>query len=178
MKAADGKKKHITLIFIILLMTVFMSGNLYAEGFTLFSVGDNESTTLKNEFGWNETPWLYISLPEDGMHGTTALWKSADNNYYLTSFLGDAEEEWFSLDNGQAVGLSAGWDSIKTPGVWNVNVVSMRFTESGPSTMSEATSFTVASNVMVTPEPVSSILFLAGGGTLAFRRFWGKKKLA
>ena len=172
MKVADGKTKKISLIFIILLMTMLMSNNIFAQGFSVISVGGNNSIVEKSGFGWYETPWLYTSLPENGKHGTTALWKSPDNNYYLTSFTGDKGKEWFSLDNGNAVGLSAGWDSIKEAGEWNVSVAYMQFTQNGPSTMSGATSFTV------TPEPVSSILFLAGGGTLAFRRFWGKKKLA
>ena len=162
MKVADGKK--IILSFAILLITLFMSGNQFAEGFSVISVNGNTSTESMDEFSLNDTPWLYISIPEvEDVHGTTALWKSEQNSYFFTSYMGADNNIYFSLDN---------WDSIKTPGEWNVGVTSMQFIEGSYQMTSNSTSFTV------TPEPMSYVLFLVGGGALAGRHFWSSRKNA
>ena len=68
-------------------------------------------------------------------------------------------EYWVSLDN---------WDNIKEAGSWDVHGQELFYDTTGPYD----TSFTVV------PEPISSILFVAGGTFLAGRRYKKRMKKA
>ncbi|MBU4305363.1 MAG: hypothetical protein KJ893_07065 [Candidatus Omnitrophica bacterium] len=135
----------------------------------LYPVADKFVTTEKTSpFGWDEKPWIYIELPEVGYkHDVTKL------------FWGDPAGDGDSLfrkanlilrdDNNRQIWVSftdERWSNIKELGEWDVYAFSkLSFPGSGsPVSIIEKTS------VMVTPEPVSSMLFIIGSLVLAVRR--------
>lgn len=120
-------------------------------------------------FGWNEKPYAFIQFDMDDLNTEKPLimswkWRYEDGPVVsfererISNFSGDTLNLWNSLDN---------WDIHKQAGEWSV-VTIWRNPGSGGSRLK--TSFTV------TPEPVSSILFLSGGAVLAIRRYWKRKK--
>lgn len=128
---------------------------------------DDLSRTLKSSFGLDETPYLYLKLPADqnlgylsGYHLTGSTW-TGPSEFPLPSGmeLSSSRELWISLPY---------WDLVKEEGTWNVDAA---FFYMGGMKGKGSTSFAVS------PEPVSTVLFLAGGGifAVALRR---KKKFA
>lgn len=147
-------------IFFILISIITNNANAYLlfEPFEAIYMTDSYGTTPKTIFDWNEIPWLYIRLPEDGFNVTLAFWESHDltvNN----SYAGYAQEIWLTLGEDK-------WYDIRTLGEWEIQA---RYTQS-PYVGSGSTSFTV------TPEPLSSVLFVTGGATLAALRCWRRKR--
>jgi hypothetical protein len=63
------------------------------------------------------------------------------------------------------------WYEYVVPGVGNVKEVDY-YTDNNPPTVTEL------ARVGVVPEPISSTLFIVGGITLGFRRFWKKRRSA
>jgi len=134
-------------------------------------VGTNDATdplsrVEKSLFGLNETPYLYLNLPDNtssgflnDFHLTGSVW-TGPIDFPLPSGLefSNSEELWLTLPY---------WDLVKEPGHWDVDAA---FFYVDGMKGKGSTSFSVS------PEPVSTVLFLAGGGILAvaLRR---KKKL-
>jgi hypothetical protein len=136
-----------------------------ADGF--YTVASNGSTDYVNEFALNGAkPWLYINAPLTTVLNGMALswWDAPSESAPEFMFVNpvSSNQIWVSLNDSV-------WDSIKEVGTWNVDAYySLSTLDSG--------SFTVVSNpgaasFTVTPEPVSSVLFLLGGAGLIARRF-------
>src|SRR3989338_7317518 len=117
------KKRVLIFLLVIFAFTVLsVSDNAYA----LFSfdeikmVGADLSVIEQNEFDLNETPWLYLKLPESPFGGsfgdlniTFSFWHDPDDNTYFESGgISANRENWISLPD---------WDSIKAIGDWNVD---------------------------------------------------------
>lgn len=126
------------------------------------------STVQKDIFDWNEEPYVFIQFDREDLNPNAPLtiwwaWYYEDEPFMtfewesITGFQEDPVNIWNSLDN---------WDNYKKQGEWSV-YVGWQNTGSGWGT--DKTTFTV------TPEPISSILFLTGGATLAARHYWKKR---
>ena len=154
---------------VFLFFTIILTNSAFATYFATFDemymTGGNGSYESKTEFGWTETPWLYLKLPETGLNLTGAVWESPDQDYYLTGDIGYGDEIWLSLGSY--------WDEIKTAGEWEIKAGFVR-PFSSPQAGFGSTSFSVA--LPHAPEPVSSILFITGAATLGFRRYCRKRK--
>ena len=127
-------------------------------------VGADLSTIEQEVFGRDETPWLYLKLPESPFGGpwgdlniTFSFWHDPDNTVYFQSggFSAD-RENWISLPN---------WNTIRMTGEWDVSASYIGLSGIG----SGSTSFTV------TPEPVSTILFLIGSMPVALELYRRKR---
>ncbi len=143
---------------------------------TIYTVDSNLSTTQQSTFSWNEVPWLYFELPAGaGTNNivTQSWWKDPSNvqQEYITQNEADNTiQVWQSLGSSR-------WDAIKTEGQWTI--LAQYDTTSKNTTGTGTTNFTVtAAPPPVVPEPVSSMLFLAGAATFGISRCWKKKRSA
>lgn len=155
--------KIISKRFYIGLVTTFILLSLYSphSSFALSSVymTSNSSTyDLRTSYDWNETPWLYMDLRDSIFNVTGTSWIDPDNDTTIFNYGENSSNEvWISLSN---------WNTIKKAGDWNV------FTYSAyvdGEYIIESAEFTV------TPEPLSSILFLIGGFAFAARTYWQRR---
>ena len=159
-------KKLFMALAVLVFSLVLVSGTAFAKTYnitTVYTVDSYGSTTLQDTYAWDEVPWLYFELPTNA--GSNMI--VASSSWYDES--GDLQ---YSISNDYSKGTTQIW---QTPGNnWNPLLgdwsVTASYTAKGPKTNGTgATSFTV------TPEPISSILFLTGGATLGFRRFRKKR---
>ena len=87
-------------LFIVLLAVVFasilcISNDVFAKAEFSFDVikmvDDNGSFTGQSEFGFNETPWLYMRLPENSGPGqdfslTFSYWNDPQSTKYNVDY--------------------------------------------------------------------------------------------
>lgn len=160
-------KKLILGLTIFLLFTTILANTASAKKSVvhfdaIYTTDAYRSTTPKTIFGWDETPWLYLRLPETSFNFTRAWWESPTGDRYLTGSIGYDQDIWLTLGNH--------WYEVRELGDWDITA---RFIQkelcSRPICGRGSTSFTV------TPEPISSILFIVGSATLAIRRYLTKK---
>lgn len=146
-------------VFLFASMTNFAFASVDANGVSLF-ITDNGSTTSKTTFDLSETPYLYVSFPGS----FSALWKSADGLWNDPDGLlkGSTTDPFAGMNNWYTI---SNWNSVKKAGLWEVDtsyLVTDFFDEKNGGEKL---------NFSVTPEPISSALFLLGGGALALRSF-------
>lgn len=138
-----------------LILSVALCSN--ASAFTEFKmVGALNSEDVKSEFGWNETPYLFAQFPSAGNIQLDSFWlDDGFESYYAGAQLAeqDGSKVWITLSN---------WDSVKKTGLWEV-YGSYSF-DNEPCT--NDCGFT---RFVVTPEPMSMVLFGLGGLPLAGR---------
>jgi hypothetical protein len=154
-----------------LLLTLFtltlVINNVFAAEFpitTIYMTDGEGSYIQKDTFSSNEIPWLYFRVPidpGDQKVTSTSWWSDIFGNSYQVRERENEIDIWHSIKR---------WNSIKTEGLWIVEAEYSFGTGRDKVWGSGSTSFTV------TPEPISSILFVTGGATLAVR-YWRKKKI-
>ena len=152
-------------LFIVLLAVIFTSilcipNDVYARAEFSFDeikiVNSYGSIIGQDEFGFNETHWLYMKMSKPGQVTTESSW-NLDVVVWNTTTTGPNEERWITLSD---------WNSNKV-GAWDVTST---YLYPNGNTGSDTTSFTVS------PEPISMILFLFGGMSLAASLYRKKKK--
>ena len=150
-------------VFVMVLALSF-SSNVFADGFQVHivdSLGENSIFRDGGTFQLSETPYLYFNVPNlEQITFGGSFWLDPTNKLDVTTP---------SQISGNDVWLSLDWKNIaKTPGLWTVTgwYTHQGESEGGFSTFSFASA----------PEPVSTVLFLLGGATLAVRRAYKSKK--
>jgi hypothetical protein len=162
--------KKIMKVSFIFLIVVLVTNTAFAD-FNVFMVS-SERGTEKYTFDWNETPWLYLSLPYSGLNVTASWWEAPvlDGNlfYFVGSGPSSNQEIWLSLDSGvDAFGNPIDWFDVRQIGEWHITV---GYFYADGSLGTASTRFTV------TPEPIGSILFITGGATLAIKYYLRRRK--
>lgn len=166
------KKFTLTLAAIVFGFGLF-TASAHAGSFdgyeNFYPVDSNGSTTAKYAFDINDpAPWVYLKLsekfnPQTDVTLSSANWISPSGNLLYApnpAFYSNSLEQWIQLPD---------WNSFKETGLWYLNAVSIY---SNPF-KGVNTGF---SAFVVTPEPISSSLFLIGGGALAAFRIRRKIK--
>ena len=169
--------KNIIVLSIVTGVLLISTSNASARELDL-SMGaymtDEGNTVEKDVFGWDETPFMFMQFDVDDLNVKRSLhlnwvwwqdgeWPVSLEFDKLTDFSGDSLNIWQAPKN---------WDNHREIGEWNV-----RATWWNPSFCSDKGGWgTSKVNFTVTPEPLSSILFLIGGTALVARRYLKRKK--
>jgi hypothetical protein len=143
-----------------------------------FYTTDKDSSIPKVEFGWDEQPYSYLFIDRDSFDTIPEVldikwqWFYVDDLYY--------EEHYFYFPWNESTDEEGNfriwespqyWLSMREFGDWSARVV-WRAEIEGNWTGYRWRSF----DFTVTPEPVSSILFITGGAILIGRRYLRRKK--
>jgi len=159
-------KKAVAFVVLLLIGGLVLSSSAEAawDRFeNVFMTNAQGSSTPQNTFGWNETPWLYVKLKGGADNLATNWWKIGDYAHNLQVVRGHSDSDWYiSLANWHTSG-------IKRPGNWQVYIAG--FFNDGSMYQENCAFFTV------TPEPLSSTLFVLGAAALAGKRFSKSKQL-
>lgn len=125
-----------------------------SAAFNTYTVGSNGSTTAKSTFGFSETPYLYMKLPDRGFNSASSFWLAPSGtispSYFASEGPGITDNRWLSL---------ASWGGVKEVGTWTINS-NVWYPTTG-LTATDSTTFNV------TPEPLAMTLFLIGGAPIA-----------
>ena len=162
------KNLAITGLVVILFLALGSVNCAYADFDNIYTVGSNGSTTPQSTFTLDQAPWLYLQLPDTGFNVTASVWSDPSSNPFSVIGIGGNNQYWLSLDNGSDASKNpVTWDSVKQIGTWNISAGYLYPSNlNGDYAGAGKTSFTVTA----VPEPVSTVLFLLGGATLAVRR--------
>lgn len=150
--------------FAVVLFSIFaLVNSAFADFDAIYTVGSGGSTTLKDSFGWNEHPWLYLDLPSSAWAYTVSWWNPNGTSLFYSDFAvtDGVDQVWHTLNNWSAPG------GPRQLGLWDIGAdysIAPGYRSTG------STGFTV------TPEPLSSVLFLIGGISLAAARLRRRKK--
>jgi len=152
-----NKKLSSAITFLMLAGFLTISAPASA-GLDTYTVGSSGSTVAKDTFSFDETPFLYMKLPEDDFNFASSFWHApSTSTHFASDGPGSIGKRWISL---------ADWESVKEVGDWTID--SNVFYSNGLT----ATSFT---SFTVTPEPLAMTLFLIGGAPIAVSLIRKKK---
>jgi len=165
------KRKIIIAGCSLLILLAVSSKYVFASGPKDFSeiypVDNKFSVSEKTTFGWGEKPWIYLQLPDSGYEYdiTKSFWwdpvEGGSKRHQADLILrNDAQRQvWVSFTNAKWFG-SDGNPGLREAGDWKVMAFSQLFFSPNSVRAAGRTGFTV------TPEPISSVLFLLGSGVL------------
>ncbi len=140
-----------------------------------FMVDAPGSTTPKDTFSLNEKPVVFLEFDRDSLETRLPLlvgWKWIVENDTTASFAAKLISD-FPKDSLLIWGQANNWDAVKKVGDWQVETswLNVGFLDLKGGAGSKLINFTV------TPEPVSSLLYLAGSAPIAVGLYRRRKKL-
>ena len=158
------------LVLLVSCVWVILSGNAFAKIKDIYMTNSAGSFLERDSFGEDETPWLFLKLKkaDDQVEGDWWFWNKGNQGGQEFSFdTADPSPNLEIEDSVNSDGTKYLWltrkdiDNVKaSKHWWHI------YAHSGNSG---------AAKYRVTPEPVSSALFLLGAGALAGVRRLRKK---
>lgn len=157
-------------LFLVLLFDTFLS--VAHADFNVYTVANSGSTAPIASFGYNETPWLYIDVPEfagaPGFYPTltvSAGWAPQSNpgsisviGFNQELYPSGFQDTWIQLAEWETVKQVGFWDIYANYSVYTLNGWTPNFIASGEDT--------AVFEVQPVPEPSS--LLLLGSGLIGF----------
>jgi hypothetical protein len=147
------KKASVFILGIIsLLLAVSQPAYAVQDTFYMYMTNADGSYATQTTFSPTETPYLYIHSAFYTDQVMASFWNDPAGTTNTANFgPSTTRDKWLTLD----------WNTVaKTPGQWTVNGYNF---DNNFNLASGSTRFSI------TPEPISSTLFLLGAGALAAR---------
>ena len=156
------KKNTIITLVLFLFFSIGSSTIVFANvGFSeIWTVKGDKQTTKYDNFGWDETPWLYVKLSD----APGLFWNSSVTSDWLfdNALQGESDNDknlrsyWLDLST---------WDTARQPGEWTIEAA-FTYSKTGYDTLTGSgfTTFNVNGPVVqAIPEPLSFALLITGG---------------
>jgi len=169
-----GKKLCLAFIFALLCSTLSFGIASAVEPMYVAHTSGGAADTV---FNFGENPWL--STTTTGFSSIDYWWTDTPStgDYWSFSFPASAGTKWLQFSDinfykfvgGVSDGLTYKWNDFKHNGLWNINASIHPV---------GGTSYDLTYAFNIVPEPISSTLFLLGGGALVARIYRKKKKTA
>jgi hypothetical protein len=164
-------------LFLVLAFDTFLSDAHAA--FNVYPVAANGSTAEQNTFTYDQTPWLYVDVPDfAGYPGiypkltVSAGWMYQSEPYTIgvmgfnqEFYPNGFQDTWIQPDN---------WATIKGVGTWDISSNYTVYTLNGWSVNVIATG-TDSSSFEVTPIPEPASLLLLGSGLIGLIGTFSRK---
>ncbi len=157
---------------LIVAAALAMAGNVWADAYMTVANGDTThqpttGTPAVATYNWDQSPWLYFTIPSLAKTYTVSWWNYAgDNITDVSENAKGATALWHGFMN------FSDWAAIRKDGDWTVRA-DYSYASGGPGTTGE-----IKFKINAVPEPVSSALFLLGGGAIAVLKLRKRKKSA
>ncbi len=183
--------KKVIVLFAFALGLLYASGTAYAkqagDDWSLWTTVASGSETLQSNFGLTQQPYGYLFIDKDSIVNKKGkvltpdtidikwVWydegkKSSKEKDVKVDWAGNTDE----AGNFQVWTSPKNWAGIANPGDWTVQV-NWSALAGKNDTVFRAPAKTANFSV-VSPEPVSALLFLFGGIGLAARRLFSRKR--
>jgi hypothetical protein len=159
--------RKVALLIIIFISLVVFTGSASAD-LAYMTVGDGDTTAQPGTpatYNWEQSPWLYFTSPSNILTYSISWWNAAGspvitNTYEFTT---GTSSIWHGFDE------FADWAAIRKAGDWTVKA-DYSYYGGGPGTTGN-----INFRINAVPEPISSALFLLGGGAIAVLKLRKKK---
>lgn len=162
--------RKIVLFLALVFSLAIFAGNVFASpsGYMVdeeFSINPQPATgsPALATYGWDQSPWLYFVSPSNILTYSISWWNHTGEVIYTPTFevTSNTNSVWHGFSNFSE------WAAIRKAGDWTVKA-DYSYAGGGPGTTGEVP-------FKVVPEPVSSALFLLGGGAIAALKLRKKK---
>jgi hypothetical protein len=145
---------------------------------------DGSTFTDTANFSLDQKPWLHISVPDTNFSSdwTLSFWNypAPGSSYFLANFLiGYYDYKKVGTSDIYLAFNDSQWGLIKKDGDWNISAATILASSSGPYLSTQLQAYSGNTNFTISPEPISSLLFLLGGGAfVGAARVRKQKKVA
>jgi len=162
-------RKFALLIMIVAVSVLVFAGTASAGALTAYMTVDGGDTNPQPgtpaTYNWDQSPWLYFTLPSGATTFSVSWWNYTGDILTTPVFnvTAGTTNVWHGFSNFED------WAAIRKAGDWTVKADYSYF-GGGPGTTGD-----ISFKINAVPEPISSALFLLGGGAMAVLKLRKKK---
>lgn len=160
------QKRGIFIIPLTILVSLLLANGVFAAPREITSAYTTDSSeNPKTAFQWNETPYLFSTF-NFWRALEKEVWISPTLNTYVFSTLDNYLSKDLDSSRQEILNTLPNWNNRKETGLWTWFARARNGSPNGQ---------TLTGTFTITPEPVSSVLFLLGGAALFVRHNRSKR---
>ncbi len=153
------------ILSLVVAASLALAGNVWADAY--MTTAENVTTAQPGTpatYNWDQSPWLYFTIPSILKTYTVSWW-----NYMGDNITDIAEKQIGTTDVWHGFSNFDDWQAIRKAGDWTVRADYSNAAGNGSTG-------DIRFRINAVPEPVSSALFILGGGAIAVLKLRKKKQ--